>query len=79
MRSFFLLTKPHCPLCTQAIQLIHQSPLAEPIELGVVDISDEPELIEEYATLVPVLIRGRDDAEMKWPFDPAQLLEFLES
>jgi len=79
MRSFYLLTKSHCPLCTQAIQLIHQTPLDEPIELGVVDISTDPDLIEEYATLVPVLVRGRDDVELKWPFNPAQLLEFLES
>ena len=79
MRSFYLLTKSHCPLCTQAIQLIHQTLLDEPIELGVVDIGTDPDLIEEYATLVPVLVRGRDDVELKWPFDPAQLLEFLES
>lgn len=69
--------KEQCPLCIQAIQLIHQQPLDEPIHLHMVDIASDPELIREYGLLVPVLIRAVDDAEMKWPFQAGQLKEFL--
>ncbi|MCL5255374.1 MAG: glutaredoxin family protein [Gammaproteobacteria bacterium] len=79
MRSFYLLTKEHCPLCIQAIQVIHQADIDEPIELGVVDIASDPELVDEYATLVPVLIRASDEQEMKWPFHAEKLQEFLQS
>ncbi|MGM0630218.1 MAG: glutaredoxin family protein [Pseudomonadota bacterium] len=78
MSAFYLLTKPNCPLCTQAIQLLHSLPLEEPIELGVVDIAEQQELQEEYGWLVPVIIRGKDDAELRWPFDANQLQEFVE-
>jgi len=71
LTDYYLLTKPHCPLCITAIQLIHGVVLDEPIHLHVVDISDQPELIDEYANLVPVLIRAQDDAELKWPFADA--------
>lgn len=76
MSAFYLLTKPNCPLCTQAIQLLHS--LEEPVEFGLVDIAEQQELQEEYGWLVPVFIRGKDDAELRWPFDANQLLEFVE-
>ena len=48
MSAFYLLTKPNCPLCTQAIQLLHSLDLEEPVELGVVDIAEQQELQEEF-------------------------------
>ncbi|RUO22395.1 thioredoxin family protein [Aliidiomarina iranensis] len=77
MPEFYLLMKEHCPLCTQAIQLIYAQKLDEPIQLNVVDIASDPALVQEYATLVPVLVRAADDAEMKWPFAEIKLQEFL--
>lgn len=77
MPEFYLLTKDHCPLCIQAIQVIHAQSLEDPIRLHLVDIAENPELLDEYGLLVPVLIRARDDAEMKWPFDATKLKEFL--
>lgn len=78
MRDFYLLTKDNCPLCVQAIQLIHHQALEEPIRLHMVDIAQDPELLQEYGVLVPVLVRGQDDQELKWPFQEKQLREFLE-
>lgn len=78
MGEFYLLTKPHCPLCDVALELIQQCQSATPIQLHVVDISQQPELIDEYGWLIPVLIRARDDAELRWPFSES-LEEFLNS
>ena len=47
MSAVYLLTKPRS-LCTQALQMLHQLALEEPVELGVVDISEQDDLQEEY-------------------------------
>lgn len=78
MPEFYLLTRHPCPLCQEALRMIHQQPLEEPISLHLVDIDEQPELVEEYGWLIPVLIRQRDDAELKWPFDVQTLVEFLQ-
>jgi len=72
------MTKSNCPLCIQAIRLLHSLDLEEPVELEVINIAEQQELQEEYGWLVPVFIRGKDDAELRWPFDANQLLEFVE-
>lgn len=79
MPEYYLLITDHCPLCTQAIQMIHQQQLEEPVHLSLVDLNDNPDLQNEYANLVPVLIRDSDDQELKWPFEAEQLKRFLES
>lgn len=78
MIDYYLLTKAQCPLCLQALQMIQQLPLEEPINLHLVDIAQQTELVEEYRTLVPVLVRGLDDQELKWPFNDQQLMEFID-
>lgn len=74
--DFYLLSKPNCPLCNEALAQLHQLQLEDPIRLHWVDISEQPELYEEYALLVPVLVREADDAELRWPFGE-QLMEFV--
>ncbi|RUO31787.1 thioredoxin family protein [Aliidiomarina sedimenti] len=78
MPEFYLLTRHPCPLCQQALLMIHQTELEEPVSLHMIDIDEQPELQDEYGWLIPVLIRQRDDAELKWPFDPQRLAEFLQ-
>jgi hypothetical protein len=58
--------------------MLHQAQPEHPIRLHIVDISEQQELQQEYAWLIPVLIRARDDAEMRWPF-AQPLEEFLNS
>ncbi|RTE87220.1 MULTISPECIES: glutaredoxin family protein [Gammaproteobacteria] len=77
MNDFYLLISDNCPLCKLAIQQIHSQELEEPIALHMVDIHSDPELVKEYGALVPVLVREKDDQEMKWPFEPTELKEFL--
>ena len=79
MLEFHLFTKANCPLCTEALLLLHSLPLEQPIELRVVDIASEPELQAEYGWLVPVLYRALDDEELRWPFTAAEAEEFVQS
>lgn len=76
MSDFYLLTKPNCPLCDKALAQLHGLALEQPIHLHLVDITQQEELLDEYALLVPVLVRAADDAELRWPFNE-QLLEFV--
>lgn len=78
MNDFYLLTRDPCPLCQQALLMINQCELEQPVRLSMVDIEQDPQLCEEYGWLIPVLVRSDDDAELKWPFDQAQLLAFLQ-
>lgn len=79
MPEFYLLTRTPCPLCQQALVMIHQCELEELISLHMVDIDEQADLQQEYGWLIPVLIRQSDDAELKWPFNQAALLEFLQA
>ncbi|PTB85656.1 thioredoxin family protein [Pseudidiomarina aestuarii] len=78
MSEFYLLTGESCPLCTQALQLLHDLPLDEPIRLHVVAIEQQPELFEEYRWLIPVLVHGATDQELRWPFSAEQAQQFIE-
>ncbi|RUO25705.1 thioredoxin family protein [Aliidiomarina minuta] len=78
MSDFYLLTRDECHLCTQAMLMIHKAPVEEPIRLHLVDIEKQADLQQEYGLLIPVLIREVDDAELKWPFNEQQLVEFLQ-
>lgn len=73
---YYLLTKSNCPLCTQALQLMYQLDIDEPIDIKVVDIAADEALQQEYGWLVPVL-KDEQDNELRWPFDTLQLLEFI--
>lgn len=77
MSPFYLLSKANCPLCTQAKQLITSVMATDNGTFSVVDIASRDELQAEYGWLVPVVIRTKDDAELRWPFDANQLLEFI--
>lgn len=68
MTDFYLLTKPNCPLCDEALRLLQAAKPEHPIRLHLVDIEQQPDLQEEYAWLIPVLIRAHDDVELRWPF-----------
>lgn len=78
MSEFYLLTAARCDLCTEALQLLHSLDLEEPIRLHVVDIDQQPDLQQEYAWLIPVLIHADNDQELRWPFNAQQAQQFIE-
>ena len=70
-------TTSHCQLCDQAEALLGQLPLAHPVPVQVIDIAESVELVALYGTRIPVLRRSDTGAELGWPFDAQQVLDFL--
>ena len=76
MKRFILYGTVGCHLCDEAEMLL--SPLlTDDCRVEYVDISDSDQLMALYGTLIPVLRRLRDNAELRWPFDAAQAGAFL--
>jgi len=69
-------TRPDCPLCLDAEDLLTAVAPATPVR--VVDIEDSIALLDRYGARVPVLQRAGDEAELGWPFDETSLRAFLE-
>ncbi|MDO9317220.1 MAG: glutaredoxin family protein [Gammaproteobacteria bacterium] len=47
------------------------------VVLRVVEITDDPELMQRYSLSIPVIRLAESDDELGWPFDEAQAWEFL--
>ncbi len=79
MSRFTLYGTSACHLCDVAGQMLAEAQ-AQGVdhELEKVDIADSDELFERYGLFIPVL-RHADGRELRWPFDPPQLREFLQS
>lgn len=65
-----------CHLCDYA-----EAELMPFVENGLLvellDIADQPGLLEHYALIIPVLRRTDTGAELHWPFDASQVAAFL--
>lgn len=55
-----LYTRPGCSLCDVAKEKIRRAGQDFPLELECVDISQHPELEEEYGTVIPVIFIDGD-------------------
>ncbi|MFO1372500.1 MAG: glutaredoxin family protein [Candidatus Competibacteraceae bacterium] len=54
-----------CHLCEQAEELLLQ---VEGVNVALVEVADDPELLERYGSRIPVLRRPDTDSELDWPF-----------
>lgn len=76
MKEFILYGTLGCHLCDEAEVLL--SPLIfTDCSIECIDISESDQLVDQYGTLIPVLRRLHDNAELRWPFDSAQACLFL--
>lgn len=66
-----------CHLCELAEQLL--AGLDQLVAVKQVDIIDDERLVEAYGTTIPVIKNTQSGIEMNWPFDAAQLANFLAS
>ena len=53
-----LYSKDNCPLCDEALASIHEVLGEEEVALEVIDISQDPALMQTYGTEIPVLWAG---------------------
>ena len=66
-----------CHLCDYAEAVL--MPFVESgLLVELLDIADEPGLMERYALLIPVLRRTDTGAELRWPFEASQVAVFLQ-
>ena len=77
MSRLILYYTEYCHLCDEAEALVLAAGLSGSYEK--IEIDDDPELLERYEIYIPVLKRSDNQQELFWPFDPLQLVEFLEA
>ncbi len=63
-----------CHLCERAEALIRWRVGAN---LDLVEIADDPELLERYGVRIPVLRRLDTEQELNWPFDEQAVQSLL--
>jgi len=65
-----------CHLCEQAESLLLPW-ISQGLTLELIDISEHPAWFERYSLSIPVLRNSQSGAELFWPFDKSQLVNFL--
>ena len=79
MRLLELMTTEGCHLCEHATPLLVAGLDPNLFEVDLVDIAFDDQLMNRYATRIPVLVDSQSGSELDWPFDMQQLAEFVES
>jgi len=65
-----IYTKPGCPLCEEAMELLEEARKEVDFELETVNIYENQELFDRYRYRVPVIRRGDADVlELKFTLD----------
>ncbi len=64
-----------CHLCEMAFDLVKQAGLADAV--SIVDIAFDDALFSRYGVTIPVV--EYNGAELAWPFDRQELLNWLEN
>lgn len=66
-----------CHLCELAQAVIMNVAGKITVDVYLEDIVDTEGLVERYGLRIPVLLNDNNGAELDWPFDEAQLLQWL--
>lgn len=64
-----LYSTSYCHLCEEAKKLIATIADAHDIHWVSIEIADDAELLEEYGTQIPVLLRLDTNTAISWPFN----------
>lgn len=75
--NFTLYGTEGCHLCDEAGALIMSVATGMQVAVWQEDIADSEALFSRYGTRIPVLKNESRGTELDWPFDAAQLREFL--
>ena len=79
MKLLELMTTEGCHLCDQALPLLVSGIDPSKYEVDLVDIAYDDELMNQYATRIPVLVDPQSKQSLDWPFDAEQLSQFIQS
>lgn len=74
MSRYVLYQRDDCHLCDRALLVLAQARLPEPRS---VFIDDDAELEARYGIRVPVLRDSDSGRELDWPFEAAQVRQWL--
>ena len=74
--SFILYSTLGCHLCDLASEVIQRSFNSRAPVIGVVDIAENVQLMEQYALRIPVVVEVNSGKEIGWPFDEQQFLSW---
>ncbi len=75
MKQFTFYTTDGCHLCEQAWQLVSMLDAAESFD--IVEIIHDSENVERYGIRIPVVKNQTTEAELSWPFEFADLIDFI--
>ena len=75
IKQLTLYSTSNCHLCELAYALL--MPLADGFKLTVIDIADDEALLAQYGLRIPVLHRNDSKTELNWPFNQADIVEYL--
>ena len=79
MKLLELMTTEGCHLCDQALPLLVEGIDPAKFEVDLVDIAFDDELMDQFATRIPVLVDPQSRQALDWPFDAGQLAQFIQS
>ena len=79
MQTIILYATVGCHLCEQAEELLRYAAMERELTWQLIDIADDPALVERYGIRIPVLRHMDGDDELGWPFELEQLQEFLDA
>lgn len=77
MLKLTLFSGSECSLCDIAKAMLSQASTTVPVELNIIDVKAQREYYHEYGARIPVLKRHDNQAELGWPFELAELEQFL--
>ncbi len=75
-RVLTLYSRPGCHLCEQVEIELLEMLSGRPVELRLVDITEDPDLEREYFIRIPVLADGATELS-EYPLDRARVMAWL--
>lgn len=73
-KTLTLYSTSYCHLCDDAIAILNEMYISP---FTIVDISESEPLLKRYGTRIPVLQREDNKAELNWPFNAQNIVQFL--
>ncbi|MDN4504224.1 glutaredoxin family protein [Alteromonadaceae bacterium BrNp21-10] len=72
--KFLLFSTDGCHLCELAQSVLQNAGI---VDYQIVDIATDDGLFSQYGTSIPVLKREDNNAELNWPFNIKEVMEFV--